>query len=89
MHPPLGRPGGLDIQGLRQKLQTIRTQVSLPSGIMRSKASPANSSREELKNPAIRSYRRDPAAGQIGNPSTDYGGRNIAESWGNMVDFQI
>jgi hypothetical protein len=34
----------------------MRTQVSPPSGVIRSRASPATSSREKLKNPAIRSW---------------------------------
>jgi hypothetical protein len=34
----------------------MRTQVSPPFGVIRSRASPATSSREELKNPAIRSW---------------------------------
>ena len=38
----------------------MRMQFSLPSGIIRSEASPATSSSEKLENPAIRSCRRRP-----------------------------
>ena len=41
-------------------MQTTRTQVSPSSGVIRSRASPATSRKEALKNPAIRSYRRAP-----------------------------
>jgi hypothetical protein len=40
------------------KVHFTRTQASLPSGVIFYRASPATSSGEELKNPAIRSYRQ-------------------------------
>jgi hypothetical protein len=45
--------------------------VSPPSGVIRSRASPATFRREELKNPAIRSYRRASYNWVAENPSRD------------------
>jgi hypothetical protein len=57
VHPPLGCPGGLNVQGIEARVADHpNAGRSPPSGVIRSRASPATYSREELKNPAMRSY---------------------------------